>query len=130
MPGTVPPISPPLGADTGNTSSPNRVDTMPTNTINNTTTNNVAQNVVDENLPQLLDTRGGSHVTNVPEFDNEEFSSWKDRFLVYLDGLEPYLLEIIEYGPFIPLSSLSTSTNLLPKPQKQWSHAEIRLSNQ
>ncbi|GJT47292.1 retrovirus-related pol polyprotein from transposon TNT 1-94 [Tanacetum coccineum] len=89
MSGTVPPISPPLGADTG-----------------------------------------GSHVTNVPEFDKEEFSSWKDRFLVYLDGIEPYLLEIIEYGPFIPLSSLSTSTNLLPKPQKQWSHAEIRLSNQ
>ncbi|GJU91350.1 putative reverse transcriptase domain-containing protein [Tanacetum coccineum] len=43
------------------------------------------QNVVDDNLPQLLDSRGSSHVTNVLEFDKEDFSSWKDRFLVYLD---------------------------------------------
>ncbi|GJY14861.1 retrovirus-related pol polyprotein from transposon TNT 1-94 [Tanacetum coccineum] len=128
--GTVPPISPPLDADTGNTSSPNRVDTMPTNNINNTTTNNVAQNVVDENLPQLLNSRGGSHVTNVHAFDIEDFSSWKDRFMVYLDGLEPYLLEILKDGPFVPLSSLSTSTNPLPKPQKQLSHANRRLANQ
>ncbi|GKA83451.1 retrovirus-related pol polyprotein from transposon TNT 1-94 [Tanacetum coccineum] len=28
----------------------------------------------------------------------------KDRFMVYLDGLEPYLLEILENGPFVPLS--------------------------
>ncbi|GKB47537.1 probable protein phosphatase 2C 15, partial [Tanacetum coccineum] len=33
--------------------------------------------VVDENLPQLLDSRGGSHVTNVPAFDKEDFTSWK-----------------------------------------------------
>ncbi|GJS43086.1 retrovirus-related pol polyprotein from transposon TNT 1-94 [Tanacetum coccineum] len=44
-------------------------------------------------LPQLPDSRGGSHVTNIPAFDVEDFSSWKDRFLVYLDGLEPYVLE-------------------------------------
>ncbi|GJX37100.1 hypothetical protein Tco_0250403 [Tanacetum coccineum] len=67
MSGMLPPVPPPLGANTSTTSSPNRVDNMPTNNINNTTTNNVAQNVVDENLPQLLDTRGGSNVTNVPE---------------------------------------------------------------
>ncbi|GJX83358.1 hypothetical protein Tco_0332839, partial [Tanacetum coccineum] len=121
---------PPLDADTGNTSSPNRVDTMPTNNINNTTTNNVAQNVVDENLPQLLNLRGGSHVTNVHAFDIEDFSSWKDRFMVYLDCLEPYLLEILENGPFIPMLFVSTSENPLPKPQKRWSHADRRLANQ
>nr|GEX57394.1 hypothetical protein [Tanacetum cinerariifolium] len=104
------------------------VDTIPTDNINNTTTNNVAQNVVDENLPRLLDPRG-FHVTNVHEFDKDDFSSWNDRFLVYLDGLEPYLLEILENGPFVPLSSLSTSTNPFPKPQKQWSHADKRLAN-
>ncbi|GJX99219.1 hypothetical protein Tco_0356238 [Tanacetum coccineum] len=38
----------------------------------------------------------------VPAFDVEDFSSWKDKFLVYLDGLEPYLVEILENGPFIP----------------------------
>ncbi|GJX02543.1 retrovirus-related pol polyprotein from transposon TNT 1-94 [Tanacetum coccineum] len=50
--------------------------------------------------------------------------------MIYLDGLEPYLLEILENGPFVPLSPLSTSTNPLPKPQNQWSHADRRLVNQ
>ncbi|GJW79116.1 hypothetical protein Tco_0140798 [Tanacetum coccineum] len=35
-----------------------------------------------------------------------------------------------ENRPFFPLLSLSTSTNPLPKPHKQWSHADIRLANQ
>nr|GEW62263.1 hypothetical protein [Tanacetum cinerariifolium] len=110
----------------------NRVDTIPTTTdpINTTTTKNVAQIVVDENLPQLLDSRGESHVTNVLDFDKEDFTSWKVRFLVFLDGLEPYLLKIIEDGPFVPMSSLSTSENPLPKRQNQWSNAESRLANQ
>ncbi|GJS65390.1 retrovirus-related pol polyprotein from transposon TNT 1-94 [Tanacetum coccineum] len=78
MSGTIPPIPPPFGASSGYTGDPNvyRVDTMPatTNTINTTTTTNVAQSVVDENLPQLIDSRGGSHVTNVPAFDKEDFT--------------------------------------------------------
>ncbi|GJU52799.1 hypothetical protein Tco_1226513 [Tanacetum coccineum] len=113
---TIPPILPPLGTNTGNPSSPNRVDTILADNTNNTTTYNVAQNYVDENLCYLLDSRGGSHVTNVPEFDKEDFTSWKVRFLVYLDVLKPYLLEILEDGPFVHMSSLSTSTNPLPKP--------------
>ncbi|GJR58015.1 hypothetical protein Tco_1500177 [Tanacetum coccineum] len=114
----VPPIPPPLGANSGNIDSPNtnRVDTMPINdTINTTTITNVAQNVVDKNLSQLLDSRGGSHVTNVPEFDKHDFTSWKVRFLVFLDGLEPYILKTLEDGSFVPMSSLSTSDNPLPK---------------
>ncbi|GKA94449.1 reverse transcriptase domain-containing protein [Tanacetum coccineum] len=93
MSGTIPPILPPLGTNTGNVASPNRVDTIPNDNTNNMTTNNVAQNVGNEDLPQLLDSKGGFHVTNVPGFDKEDFSSWKDRFLVYLDVLEPCLLE-------------------------------------
>nr|GFC80034.1 hypothetical protein [Tanacetum cinerariifolium] len=38
--------------------------------------------------------RGGSHVTNVPDFDKEDFTSWKVRFLLFLDGLKPYLLKL------------------------------------
>ncbi|GKD64066.1 hypothetical protein Tco_1306174 [Tanacetum coccineum] len=72
MSGTIPP---PFGTSSGNPGSlnVNRVDTMPTiaDTINTTTTTNVSQSVVDENLPQLLDSRGGSHVTNVPAFDKD-----------------------------------------------------------
>ncbi|GJQ90868.1 hypothetical protein Tco_0002007 [Tanacetum coccineum] len=108
MSGTVPPIPPPFGASSGNPGSPNvnRVDTMPTTTdpINTTTTTNVAQSVTDENLLQLLDSRGGSHVTNVPAFNKEDFTSWK--------------------------VSLSTTENPLPKRQNQWSNSESRLANQ
>ncbi|GKA93285.1 retrovirus-related pol polyprotein from transposon TNT 1-94 [Tanacetum coccineum] len=128
MSGTIPPIPPPSG-NTGNLN-PNRVDTIPYDTVNTTTTTNVAQTVVDENLPQLLDSRGGSHVTNLPEFDKENFTSWKVRFLVFLDGLELYLLKTLEDGPFIPMSSLSTSDNPLPKRQNQWPNAESHLANQ
>nr|GEV11831.1 retrovirus-related Pol polyprotein from transposon TNT 1-94 [Tanacetum cinerariifolium] len=85
MSGAIPPISLPFGASSSNPGSPNayRVDTMPTTKdhINTTTTENVAQSVVDENLPQLLDSRGGSHVTNVPAFDKKGFTSWKDSDL-------------------------------------------------
>nr|GEW38090.1 hypothetical protein [Tanacetum cinerariifolium] len=83
MSGTIPPIPPPFDASSGNPGSPNvnRVDTMPATTdlINTTNTTNMSQSVVDENLPQLLDSRGGSHVTNVPTFDKEDFTSWKVR---------------------------------------------------
>nr|GEV03544.1 hypothetical protein [Tanacetum cinerariifolium] len=75
---TGPSIPPPFGANTGNPSSPNRAGN-PIDNINNITTTNVVQNVVDENLLQLLDSGGGSHVTNVLEVDKEDFSSWKDR---------------------------------------------------
>nr|GEX85868.1 retrovirus-related Pol polyprotein from transposon TNT 1-94 [Tanacetum cinerariifolium] len=104
----------PFGVSFGNPSSTNanRVDTMPTNTnlINTTTMTNGAQSVVDENLPQLLDSRGGSHVTNVLAFDKENFISWNVRFLVFLDGLEPYLLKTLEDGPFVTMSKDEETT--------------------
>nr|GEV63063.1 retrovirus-related Pol polyprotein from transposon TNT 1-94 [Tanacetum cinerariifolium] len=113
MYGTIPLMSPPFGASSGNPSSPNvnRVDTMPTTTdpINTTTTTNVSQSVVDENLPQLLDSKGGSYVTNVHAFDKDDFTSWKVRFLVFLDGLEPYLLKTLEDGPFVPMSKVNAT---------------------
>ncbi|GJR36349.1 hypothetical protein Tco_1212033 [Tanacetum coccineum] len=119
MSGTVPHIPLPPVTNTGNAGSPNRFDTILNDNNNNTGTNNVIPNVVAEDLLQPLDSRGGSHVKNVPEYDIEDFSSWKDRFLVYLDGFEPYLLEILENRPFVPKSPLSTSANILVKPQKQ-----------
>ncbi|GJT35902.1 hypothetical protein Tco_0926321, partial [Tanacetum coccineum] len=85
---------------------------------------------LSEDLPQVLDSRGGSHVTNVPPFDVDDFSSWKDRFLVYLDGLEPYLLEILENESYVPISPASTFENILIKPKKQWSHEDRKLANQ
>nr|GEU87733.1 hypothetical protein [Tanacetum cinerariifolium] len=54
----------------------------------------------------------------------------KIRFLVFLDGLEPYLITTLEDGPFVSMSNLSTPTNPLPKRQNQWSNAKSRLANQ
>ncbi|GKD98024.1 hypothetical protein Tco_1381921, partial [Tanacetum coccineum] len=62
--------------------------------------------------------------------DVEDFFSWKDRFLVYLDRLEPYLIDILENEPFVLMSPLSTSTNQVTKPQKQWSPKDRKLANQ
>ena len=104
-----------------------------TNTEQNpnvTPLNNVTRDLEDENLPQLLDNRGGSHVSNVPKFDKDDFASWKFRFLTFLDGIEPYLITTLEEGPFVPMSSLSTTVNPLPKPKKHWTNAESRLANQ
>ncbi|GJX53592.1 retrovirus-related pol polyprotein from transposon TNT 1-94 [Tanacetum coccineum] len=61
MSGTVPPIPPPLGTNTGSQSNSNvnRVDTMPNiDTINTSPTINVSRSVVDDDLllPQLLDS--------------------------------------------------------------------------
>nr|GEV95988.1 hypothetical protein [Tanacetum cinerariifolium] len=80
------------------------------NPINTTTMTNVAQSVVDENLPQLLYSRGGSHVTNVLAFDKKDFISWNVRFLVFLDGPEPYLLKTLEDGPFVPMVDTMPAT--------------------
>nr|GEW85761.1 hypothetical protein [Tanacetum cinerariifolium] len=86
MYGTLPHIPPPLGTSTRSPSSPNanRVDMMPNIDTTDTTTTNIARNVVEknnDNLPQLLDSRGGSHVTNVLAFDKDDFTSWKIKFL-------------------------------------------------
>ncbi|GJU05634.1 retrovirus-related pol polyprotein from transposon TNT 1-94 [Tanacetum coccineum] len=52
--GTVPPISPHIGTNTGNPTSLNRTDPIPVDITNNNTTTNVAQNVVNEDLLNFL----------------------------------------------------------------------------
>nr|GFB88851.1 hypothetical protein [Tanacetum cinerariifolium] len=79
---------------TSNTNNPNtkRIDTMPSNdTTNATTTTNVARNVVEEdndNLPQLIDSRGGSHVINIldSDFDVEEDNRTNNEFMANLNA--------------------------------------------
>nr|GEY71194.1 hypothetical protein [Tanacetum cinerariifolium] len=115
MSGTVPPIPPLLGTSSGSTGgpNPNRVDTMPMyNTPNTAPTINIGQNVVEKNLTQLFDSRRGSHVINVPNFDKDDFTSWKVRFVVFLDGLEPYLLKTLEDGPFVPIDTKTAALKL------------------
>ncbi|GKB90746.1 retrovirus-related pol polyprotein from transposon TNT 1-94 [Tanacetum coccineum] len=57
-----------------------------TDNPNNNGTNNATTNVVgEEDLPQLLYFRGGSHVINVPRLDVKDSTSWKDRRLANQD---------------------------------------------
>ncbi|GJU32880.1 hypothetical protein Tco_1176469 [Tanacetum coccineum] len=101
------------------------------NNANNNDTNNATNNVVGKDeLPQLHDSKGGSHVTNVPQLDVEDFTSWKDRFLVYLDGLEPYFTSNLRKWTILPKSTPSTPKNFLPRPQKYWTAIDRRLFNQ
>ncbi|GJU61415.1 hypothetical protein Tco_1243250 [Tanacetum coccineum] len=74
-------LPPPPVTSSRNAGNLNRVeDAFQTDNTNNTDTNNVAPNVVNEDLPQLLDSRRGSLITNVPAFDVDDFTNWKDRY--------------------------------------------------
>nr|GEU92977.1 uncharacterized mitochondrial protein AtMg00810-like [Tanacetum cinerariifolium] len=135
MSGTIHHILPPLETNTGSPSNPNvnKVNMMPNiDTTNTSPTINIFQSVIDDDLllPQLLGSKGGSHIINVLTFDKDDFTSWKIRFSVFLDGLEPYLIKTLEDGPFVPMSNLSAPANQLPKRQNQWSNAESHLDNQ
>nr|GEX26785.1 hypothetical protein [Tanacetum cinerariifolium] len=140
-------ILPPYGASSGNYGNPNRPATSSENErnpnrveyvfhIDNTNnTDPIMSGAISPhpgassgNLETLIGR--GSHVINVPQFDVEDFTNWKERFLVYLDVLKPYHLEILENRPYVPKSPLSTSTDILIKPQKQWSPKHRRLANQ
>nr|GFA72095.1 hypothetical protein [Tanacetum cinerariifolium] len=75
--GTIPPPSVP---NPDNIENPNRVEhVFELDTTTNNGTNNVINNVVGkDDLHQLLDSRGGSHVINISQIDVEDFTSWKD----------------------------------------------------
>lgn len=74
--------------------------------------------------------QGVTHVTPVLILDVDDFLDLNDRFLVYLNGLEPFLLVVLENGLYIPKAITSTPENILPRPQKQWLPDERRLANQ
>lgn len=69
-------------------------------------------------------------MSNISKFEAGNFNRWKRRFVVFLEGLEPCLIDILEQGPHIPMSSLSTPENPLPKRKNQWTLVEVRLVNQ
>nr|GEX90998.1 putative ribonuclease H-like domain-containing protein [Tanacetum cinerariifolium] len=104
----VPPTSPPPGPNPGNAKSPKRVDTVPINNTNNTSTNNATPNVVAEDLLQLLDSRGSSHVIHVPAF-GEKVQGTITRLRILLNDLE-------NKGVSIPQAEVNgTFANNLPR---------------
>ncbi|GKE14136.1 hypothetical protein Tco_1421713, partial [Tanacetum coccineum] len=50
-------------------------------------------------VPQLVDKKGGSYAAIAPKLEPRKFNKWKKRMLCYLAGMEPYYLkyDIMEY---------------------------------
>ena len=81
--------------------------------------------MAESDVPQLVDKKGGSYTATAPRLEVGKFSKWKKRMLCYLTGMEPYYIELINEGPYIP----KTSTGLV-KPDSQWTPDERRVVNQ
>ncbi|GKD78642.1 retrovirus-related pol polyprotein from transposon TNT 1-94, partial [Tanacetum coccineum] len=53
-------------------------------------------------VPQLVDKKGGSYAAIAPKLELGKFNKWKNRMLCYLAGMEPYYLKCIKDGLFQP----------------------------
>ncbi|GJZ88239.1 hypothetical protein Tco_0660021 [Tanacetum coccineum] len=53
-------------------------------------------------VPQLVDKKGGSYAAIAPKLELGKFNKWKKRMLCYLARKEPYYLKCIKDGPFQP----------------------------
>ncbi|GKE50328.1 hypothetical protein Tco_1481586 [Tanacetum coccineum] len=51
-------------------------------------------------VPQLVDKKGGSYAAIAPKLEPGKFNKWKKQMLCYLAGMEPYYLKWIKDGPF------------------------------
>ncbi|GJW62646.1 hypothetical protein Tco_0111981 [Tanacetum coccineum] len=56
--------------------------------------------VAVNDVPQLVDKKGGSYAAIAPKLELEKFNKWKKRMLYYLVGMEPYYLKCIKDDPF------------------------------
>ncbi|PWA80314.1 hypothetical protein CTI12_AA197830 [Artemisia annua] len=81
--------------------------------------------MVDNDVPQLVDKKGGSYSATAPRLEVGKFNKWKKRMLCYLNGMEPYYIKLINEGPYIP----KTAEGLV-KPEGQWTIDERRVVNQ
>ncbi|GJR97062.1 hypothetical protein Tco_0269236 [Tanacetum coccineum] len=54
------------------------------------------------NVPQLVDKKGGSYAAIAPKLKSGKFNKWKKRMLCYLAGMKPYYLKCIKDGPVQP----------------------------
>ncbi|GJX01556.1 hypothetical protein Tco_0185469 [Tanacetum coccineum] len=55
---------------------------------------------VVNDVPQLVNKKGGSYATIAPKLEPGKFNKWKNQMLCYLAGMEPYYLKCIKDGPF------------------------------
>ena len=85
-------------------------------------------------IPVLINSREHGYVTMAPRFEQDEFSSWKDRMLLHLVGIEPYLIEVLNNGPYVPQAPITGpvaegAANTVDKPEAQWTDDERKLVN-
>ena len=71
-----------------------------------------------------------------PKFEHDEFSSWKERMLLHLVGLEPYLIDVVTKGPYVPQTAITgpavdgvNPTGTIDKPEAQWTDDDRKLVN-
>ncbi|GKC97202.1 hypothetical protein Tco_1167477 [Tanacetum coccineum] len=73
-------------------------------------------------VPQLVDKKGGSYAAIAPKLEPKKFNKWKKGMLCYLAGIEPYYLKCIKDGPFQPKTAKGDA-----KPESQWTLDEWRV---
>ncbi|GJX96545.1 hypothetical protein Tco_0352343 [Tanacetum coccineum] len=71
--------------------------------------------VAVNDVPQLVDKKGGSYTAIPPKLEPGKFNKWKKRMLCYLARMEPYYLKCIKDGPFQPKIAEGDA-----KPESQW----------
>ncbi|GKB44533.1 hypothetical protein Tco_0889475 [Tanacetum coccineum] len=57
---------------------------------------------VVNDVPQLVEKKGGSYAAIAPKQEPGKFNKWKKRMLLYLARMEPYYLKCIKDDPFEP----------------------------
>ncbi|GKC36563.1 retrovirus-related pol polyprotein from transposon TNT 1-94 [Tanacetum coccineum] len=66
-------------------------------------------------VPHLVDKKGGSYAAIAPKLVPGKFNKWKKRMLCYLAGMEPYYLKCIKDGPFQPKTAEGDAKPDLPE---------------
>ena len=86
--------------------------------------------------PVLINNRDHGYITMAPKFELEDFSSWKERMLLHLVGIEPYLLTILTTGPYVPKAPRTgpapdgtAAAEFVDKPEAQWTEDDHKLVN-
>ncbi|KAH9688251.1 hypothetical protein KPL70_015081 [Citrus sinensis] len=69
--------------------------------------------------------REGQSTIRPPYFDGNDYPYWKIRMRIYLQALDYEIWEIINDGPFMPLTKNEVGEDI-PKPSRDWNEFEKR----
>ncbi|KAH9648505.1 hypothetical protein KPL70_025607 [Citrus sinensis] len=69
--------------------------------------------------------REGQSTTRPPYFNGNDYLYWKTRMRIYLQALDYEIWEIVNDGPFMPLTKNEVGEDI-PKPSRDWNEFEKR----